>query len=91
MRFGVSWGERVGLGGWTYACACYSRVGVCRLGDGGAVERHGDVLLFSVRVVVVVSRECGCVRPACAESSCGVAKFKPQSQSRKYAQQTEGP
>jgi len=40
---GVSREERrIGRRG-TYACACYSCVGVCRLGDGGTVERHGGV------------------------------------------------
>jgi hypothetical protein len=42
-------GEDIWVGvedGGTYACACYSCVCLCRLGDGGTIERHGFLSSF---------------------------------------------
>ena len=68
MRFGVSWEEsRIGAGGRTPAPATPASVFVV---SGTAEQLSAMVLssLFSVRVVVVVSKECERVRPAYAES-----------------------
>ena len=80
-------GRRGGLGGGgrTPAPATPASVFVV----SGTVEQLNAMVvssLFSVRVVVVVSKECKRVKPACAELSCSVAKSNAQSQSRKYAQ-----